>query len=167
MLPSLAAGCGEASAELAGQAALHFDPCAPLALVLDAAVTAEQRSGTRAAIALWNDRASARLSVTDQSIDDMSGEPALPVHFQPAAAPSHGFYDPGAGNVLINDDLTAHPLAVTLAHELGHAFGLAHVSDRSSVMRAGNLDIEPNDADIAALAGLWGRCLPAAAGPRD
>ena len=50
--------------------------------------------------------------------------------------------------------------AVTIAHEIGHAFGLAHVpaGERASVMNPGNLNIEPNADDAATLALRWGAC---------
>ncbi|HVR00521.1 MAG TPA: matrixin family metalloprotease [Polyangia bacterium] len=99
----------------------------------------------------------------DPSTDNPSG--AVPLHFQAAAPPSHGFFDPARGEIFVNVDLGARPLAVTIAHELGHAFGLVHVTDRASVMTAGNLDVQPNVGDVAALAKLWGACGPAADGP--
>ena len=87
------------------------------------------------------------------------GDAILPVHFRPAAEPSRGFFNPYSGEVLINDDLADHALAVTIAHEVGHAFGLVHVTDRASVMAPGNLDVEPNAEDANALAALWGPCV--------
>ena len=50
--------------------------------------------------------------------------------------------------------------AVTIAHEIGHAFGLLHVSvdDDASVMNDGNLVTEPNGFDVDALRSLWGAC---------
>jgi predicted Zn-dependent protease len=47
-----------------------------------------------------------------------------------------------------------------IAHELGHAFGLVHVSPdtRPSVMNPGNTTVAPNDGDRAALEALWGTC---------
>jgi hypothetical protein len=111
-------------------------------------------SGAQAALDLWNQAAATRLSLAPSA-----GEAAtIPLRFQRAAPLSHGFYDPGTGQILINEDLADHHLAVTIAHELGHAFGLPHVSGRASVMTAGNLDVEPNSGDVDALAAFWGRC---------
>ena len=161
LLASVAAACGGSSSDSV-VSAVRFDPCHPLALVVGAGTSGDRAAGVRAAADLWNGAARAQLSVdeapTAPALDATGAASAtLPVDFQPAAAPSHGFYDPN-GQVLINDDLTARPLAVTIAHEVGHAFGLVHVTGRPSVMNAGNLDVEPNDGDVAALAALWGNC---------
>jgi hypothetical protein len=167
-LLTLAGACGDpSSGPVVG--AVRFDPCAPLALVVGAGTTAERTAGVRAAADLWNGAARARLSVGDATAApavDASGatSPTLPVQFEMAVALSHGFYDPTNGEVLINDDLTARPLTVTIAHEVGHAFGLVHVTNRPSVMNPGNLDVEPNAGDVAALAALWGAC---GGGPSD
>ena len=156
LLLPLKIGCGGASPSDATLAALRFDACAPLALVLEADATMGEMSGAQAALDLWNQTASTRLSLTASAGDAA----AIPLRFQAAAALSHGVYEPGIGEIFINTDLVAHPhaLAVTIAHELGHAFGLAHVGGRPSVMTAGNIDVEPNSGDVDALAVLWGRC---------
>ena len=146
-------------------------------LVLDPGTTADRQAGVQTAADLWNAIAGARLVVADtatapplDAVDAASSDaapaapPTVPLRFQAAAALSHGFYDPVLGLVLVNDDLVARPLAVTVAHEVGHAFGLVHVTNRPSVMNPGNLDIEPNATDVTALADLWGRC---AAAPPD
>jgi hypothetical protein len=158
----LAGACGDPSPD-AVVSAVRFDPCQPLALVVGADTSVERSDGVRVAADLWNAAAGARLSVGGAAAApavDASGAapPTLPVRFEAAAALSHGFYDPSRGLVLINDDLTARPLAVTIAHEVGHAFGLVHVIGRPSVMNAGNLDVEPNAGDVAALTALWGQC---------
>jgi hypothetical protein len=49
-------------------------------------------------------------------------------------------------------------LADVIAHEIGHAFGLVHVTGRASVMNAGNIDVAPNAGDAADLSALWGAC---------
>ena len=154
---------------------MRFDPCLPLALVVDEGTSAARVAGAGAAVDLWNQAAASRLSVESATpaLGPAGAPPAappadapatLPVHFEVAAAPSHGYYDPERGEVLINDDLMARSLVVTIAHEVGHAFGLVHVSGRPSVMNPGNLDVEPNAGDVAALAALWGAC---GGGPSD
>jgi hypothetical protein len=146
---------------------VEFDPCQPLALVLDPAVTAAHQAGVTAGLALWNGPAGTHLTLADPELladtpaspDAGAAAPLLPLHFQPAGAPFHGLYDP-SGKIFINDDLTDHPEAVTVAHEVGHSFGLVHISPdvRPSVMNPGNLVIEPTAADIDTLQMRWGHC---------
>ena len=85
----------------------------------------------------------------------------IDIEFADAAAAFHGVYDPATDRVLINRDLTdPTTLAIVVAHELGHAFGLVHVSPaaRLSLMNPGNLATTPTDADQQAVEALWGRC---------
>ena len=137
--------------------AVAFDPCEPLLLIPAPAATADERDGIAAGAALWNAIAGTRLTVAD---GEASGDVVLPIHFQSAAAAFHGLYDPTRGQVFINTDLSGGAQAVTIAHEIGHAFGLAHVpsGERPSVMNHGNLNVEPNAADVATLALRWGAC---------
>lgn len=141
----------------AGPAAVIFDPCAPLGLAIAGTPTQPQSDGVAAAVALWNTMGRTRLTASAGP-----DAPAIPVHFQFAASPDHGLYDGQLGVIFVNDDLTGEPLAVTLAHELGHAFGLVHVDPaaRSSVMNPGNQSTPPTPADAGELAALWSRCAP-------
>jgi hypothetical protein len=152
-LLSFLAGCGGPTS--GGYAAVHFDPCQPLAVLPDADTTPEQRQAIADGIALWNAAASAQVSIAAAAsgADLTSALPTLPLHYQRAAGAFHGLYDDRVAQVFINDDLSDHPRIVTIAHEVGHSFGLVHVSggERPSVM---------NPDDVATLAGLWGRCAP-------
>jgi len=174
LLLPFSTGCGEASPDQTAGAALRFDACAPLTVALEASATESQTRGARAALELWNGRARTELSLEAMGAAAAPSVPMIPLRFQRAAAPSHGFYDPTAGVIFINADLSnpadpalATALAITIAHELGHAFGLPHVGDRPSVMRAGNLDVAPNAGDVEALAAIWGLCGAVAEGQQS
>jgi hypothetical protein len=129
--------------------ALTHDACAPLALVSTTAST-EQLDGMAAAQALWRDRGAPALGLRAGA--------TLEVHFEDAAPLFHGFYDDTTGLIYINTDLREPELAIVIAHEVGHAFGLLHVTDRDSLMKPGNLATPPTAEDQQALAALWGSC---------
>jgi len=135
---------------------IAFDACAPVPLITDDGVTDGQAAGIAAAMPLWNDRAGTHLMIAADR-----GAPGLPIHFQNAAGPFHGLYDAPSGQVFINTDLSGAPLAITIAHEIGHALGLAHVpvGERASVMNPNNLIVEPTPADVDTLVSRWGGCL--------
>lgn len=138
--------------------AVKFDPCTPVTLVPDVTATDVQLQGLTAGAALWN--ASASTDLLPAAVGSGSAGPTLPIHFQVAAAPFHGLYDPSSGQVYVNDDLTGEELAITIAHEIGHSFGLVHIpaDQRTSLMNPANLTVLPTAADVSTLAGLWGRC---------
>jgi hypothetical protein len=154
-------GCG-AGADTPTGPIVTFDACAPLVLVPDATATDAELAGIASALALWNTTAGTQL---DTSTTPPDGVSAVPIHFQAAAAPMHGLYDPQAVAIFINEDLSSLPseMAITIAHEVGHTFGLVHIpeSTRPSVMNPGNLSVTPNAADVATLAGIWGSCTVA------
>ena len=151
-----APGCAQDPA--ASGPAVTFDPCTPVTLVPDATATSTQLQGVAAGAALWN--ASAASDLLSASSAGGGIGPTLPVHFQVAAAPFHGLYDAPSGQIYINDDLTGEELEITIAHEVGHSFGLVHIpsNERASLMNPANLTVLPTAADVATLAGLWGRC---------
>ena len=135
------------------------DACAQLAIVAVAPNDA-QRDGIAGAQALWRDHG---VAAFDAAVDPAPAAPGatIEIQFADAAPAFHGQYDPAGGRVLINRDLTdAATLAIVIAHELGHAFGLVHVApdERTSVMNPANLVTAPTDADQHAVEALWGRC---------
>jgi hypothetical protein len=152
---AVAIGCGT-SPEASGPS-IRFDPYQPLALVPDPGAGIAQTQGIAAALSLWNRSAETRLALAAPGTTAPS---TLPIHFQSAAAPFHGLYDPTNAEVFVNDDLAGTAQAITIAHEIGHAFGLVHVSaaERPSLMNPDDLDVPPTEADVETLAGIWRRC---------
>lgn len=136
-----------------------FDPCEELVLELENANAREEEEVTDA-IALWNERAGSLLT-----LDDVEHAPRLPVVFDDAPAAFHGHYDDEATIVYINHELEDREMAITIAHEVGHAFGLYHVNkdQRPSVMNPGNLVHVPNEGDVGELSEIWGACSPSGA----
>lgn len=126
------------------------DACAPLALVANAP-TPLQQGGIDGAYALWRDAAPA--------LGRRAGA-TMSIVFEDAAAAFHGLYDDREGVIYVNRAIENEAvLSIVIAHELGHAFGLPHVTDRPSVMNPGNLDTPPNAMDHRAVQALWGTCL--------
>jgi hypothetical protein len=115
-------------------------------------VSPTQADGIAAALALWQSHGAPGLG--------SGGDASIEVRFAHAAEAFHGFYDGKAGVVYINEQLAGPSLPIVIAHELGHAFGLVHVSPdvRPSLMNPGNVDITPTDDDQRALESLWGAC---------
>ena len=166
LLLSFVVGCAD---ESAGGAGLTFDACAPLIIDAGTSLTAVQAQGVADALAMWNQSAGTLLTTTGASAayesapsaPSAAATPVVPLVFQAAAPPFHGFYDNHAGMVFINEDLTdVDPLHITAAHEIGHVFGLPHVSRdvRASLMNSGNTTVGITPEDVEALAALWGRC---------
>jgi hypothetical protein len=149
----LLAACGGAGDS---QIDITFDPCAPVAVVVDGEATPEQRASVEDAVRMWNQLGATRLTVAATA-----DTPTIPIRFEDAAAQFHGVYEDEAGIIFVNRRLDDdHARAVTVAHELGHAFGLFHIetSVRISVMNRANLIVEPNLEDQAALTALWTAC---------
>jgi hypothetical protein len=138
-----------------------YDPCAPLVIVIEPDTSAAERRAVEAGLRLWNERAQTHLTLAAE--DTPLEVRRLSLYFQRAAGAFHGFYDDRAGAVFINRQLSGEQeRAITVAHELGHAFGLAHVAPgaRPSVMNGGNLVVEPTASDAEALRQVWGACPP-------
>jgi len=133
-----------------------FDVCQTLVLSPEGDLTEEQALSIDDAIEMWN-----RLGDSRLTREEISLAPRLPIRFEEAAANFHGVYEDEIGVVYVNLALVdRHERAVTIAHEVGHAFGLVHVDrdQRLSVMNQGNLEVEPLSDDGEALSTLWGDC---------
>lgn len=130
-----------------------FDVCETVVLDVEGA-TAEQRASVADAIGLWR-----AMGIGNLTVEPVTDAPRIAVVFKDAAAPFHGYYDDERAIVYVNatiDESSAR--AITIAHELGHAFGLWHIEDRISVMNSGNLTIAPTDEDRRDIEALWGTC---------
>ncbi len=131
-----------------------YDPCQPPRVIAPAA-SDSQRAGIATALGLWRTHSGPVAIPEDAAV--------LEVRFQHASGAFRGLYDDHAGLIYINDDVgDGRTLAIVVAHELGHAFGLYHVSPdvRASVMNPGNLDVAPTAEDLQTLTALWGVCEP-------
>lgn len=143
----LLAACGAAPSG----PALTFDACEPMTVGV-AAASDDQLASIDDAIAMWSAEG---VAVTRGDTGQVA------IVFRSGAKALYGFYDDTTATVYINAELADRTeRAITVAHELGHAFALVHVpaSTRASVMNPGNLTIEPDDGDRAALAAMWGDC---------
>lgn len=133
-----------------------FDACEPIFLEVAADALPDERESARQAIAMWNDRASTRIA-----LERPERELRIPLRFEEAAPLFFGIYLEDEGAIVINRELhDPRERTITIAHELGHAFGLLHVGpkERTSLMNPGNLEVELTDGDVAELDRLWGPC---------
>lgn len=165
MLAAVAcAACGDPQAS---ESAGAHDACAPVAITTaTAAASPAEQAGIDGALALWRDHG---VSAFDASPGAAAAGSTIAIQFADAPAAFHGIYDPAMDRVLINRDLMdPAAIAIVIAHELGHAFGLVHISPaaRRSLMNPGNLVTPPTEADQQAVEALWGRCREPPAGTR-
>jgi len=155
MLVALAACGGSDHSEYVAR-----DPCAALAITA-VSPTAVERDGVSDALALWRAHGVSAFDAAPADAGATAPAAALEIRFDDAAATFHGAYDPASDRVEINRDLADRAtLAIVIAHELGHVFGLVHIAPtaRISLMNPGNLITPPTDADQRALEALWGAC---------
>jgi hypothetical protein len=146
------AACGASRVDTAAE--IRYDPCTLISLAPATDALAEEIESVRDAIAMWNDAAGLDLQ---ESSPGSATE--LPIRFEDAAPFFYGVYESDIGEVVINRRLEGRTQrAVTIAHELGHAFGLVHVDDRPSVMVVANLEITPTPDDVESLFAVWGEC---------
>lgn len=134
--------------------ALNFDPCTPLTLVPEAGATSAELLSIDDAVAMWHAAGVSHLSRLDGP-----GAQHVPVRFQQAAPNFFGLYADHTGEIYVNTLLTDRKQrAITVAHELGHAWGLWHVDpvSRISVMNKDNLKIAPLSTDAHAVLEHWG-----------
>jgi len=130
-----------------------YNPCAPLTIALGPDATAAEVNGVEGAILLWSDVLPVQITIG-------SGERAadvLPIHFE-SDVPYRAMYWDSIGVISVSRDRlepAEYPLAI--AHEMGHAFGLLHVTpeERPSVMNVGNVEIAPTPEDAAGVHACW------------
>jgi hypothetical protein len=136
------------------------DVCEPTAVIAPADASDAQLASIDEALAMWANLGFDRAERVAADAD-LGAEQHVRVVFEEAAEMFHGLYDDENGVVYINSVISDdHARAVTVAHELGHSFGLFHVDPgvHVSVMNPANMVVEPNDSDASALVALWGSC---------
>lgn len=134
-----------------------YDPCAGL-VVSAPAGNAEQLSNLETALSLWTSVLGVQLSAVD-----VPGWARVEVAFADAPEAMRGVYDDERGLVFVNSRLkNPASMSITIAHELGHAFGMWHVNGRKSVMNPGNLKTHPTVEDALKVQELWPSCSEAA-----
>jgi hypothetical protein len=149
----LAAGCGAASASEGP--AVVYDPCQTTFVLARSDTNVAQRAAIADALGLWEQAGGPRLALTDADPDAQ----VLPIGFDAAAPAFFGLYRPDRGDILINSQLgDPRARAITVAHELGHAFGLPHVTGHQSLMNPGNLRIPPAADDAQQIFDLRQTC---------
>lgn len=134
-----------------------FDVCDPF-VVSSPEATVEQRAGIERALELWREQ-----GFGSGTMEPVEGAPVLEVRFAEGSPIFRGIYEDEEGVIYINETLSSDHLGIVLSHEMGHAFGLWHVSSdhRVSVMNPGNLDVAPTSGDGIALTEMWGPCTMA------
>lgn len=164
LLPLLLSSCGPDTGDATID--ITYDPCLSRPDV--SLATPQEAEATQRALAMW--RGVLPTDTFREPVHDVeSSVQWIAIQFESAAPMFHGVYDDERGILFINRNQTPEALAVTIAHELGHAYGLPHVSKstRVSVMNPGNTAIQPNHDDASMLRELWGGCDAAESPPPE
>lgn len=136
---------------------MTFDPCSALTIVPIPATDPGEVQSVEDAVLLWSRVLPTRITVGEESPE----APVVKIVFESGDNFYRATYWDQLGAISISRDrLDRADYPVVIAHELGHAFGLPHVSTdvRPSVMNVGNLEIEPNDEDASPLRERWATC---------
>lgn len=137
-----------------------FDPCSPLTIVARFDTLDDELQSVDAAIASWTQVLPTRISLAR----DEENSEGLKIAFESGDSFYRAIYFDRRGEILINRGaLTLEEMPLAIAHELGHAFGLLHVSaeERLSVMNVGNIDVVPNRDDASSVSAVWDACSAA------
>lgn len=134
-----------------------YDPCSPLMIAVDPELDAVAAASVEAATQIWGRVLPTRMSVGAGS----QAAEVLPIRFESGDSFYRAVYWDTVGMISISRDrLDPKDYALAIAHEMGHAFGLLHVSEgeRRSIMNVGNLEVTPTADDVAEVHALWATC---------
>jgi Zn-dependent peptidase ImmA (M78 family) len=129
----------------------------PTAVVSASDATDDERASIQVALTMWQQVDGPNLSLQADQMDP--GLQILRVGFERASLAAFGRYRPEYADVLINRNLLdPRGRAITIAHEIGHAFRLSHTKGRRSLMNPGNLDVPPAPEEAQLIRTRRGPC---------